>query len=227
MKRVLKKIEGQSVYEFLKEKFENLYYLPDAIFNEIRHTDGDFYVVVPEDTPENFIYQFSVGGQIIPFHKKANQNVYQINNLASDVLEAFLNQFINTQEENCVVLEDFNSEPDDEIIKTSSRKFNIVNNHLVYVIDSSYTQSDISNYLWASRSWIFFGVLLSLNKTIIDELKNTNHHYLPENLKNVLEKEIRAFFIEVYDGESFLFWIRRNEKDVFQLLNKQLLSFKQ
>ncbi len=225
MKLFLKKIEGLEVLNFLFDNFNNLGYLPQALLEKVSVTVGEFYVIVPPNTDETFVYNLKTGGQVIPFHKIEGQNVYSVTNLADKAIRVFLYNFLNETSNSYIALEDFNSHANDERVKKSTTTYSIIEDHLFYLLNSSFSKKQLNDSLLKAVSWLFFGALVQIESADIVIKNYKNHEFLTEQTKDIISENIQAFFIEVYDGESFLFWIKSDRPDILHQLNQSLDAF--
>lgn len=219
---ILANLIYDKVVPYVREKLIGEMYFSSLIATDFDLNKGDFFTVIPNNLPEDVVYRFDNGGYVYPFKRNEGETVVKTENVSREILDLFINQFISTEKSNCLGLEDFSASPNAPYVKKSNMKYSIIGDRLFYLLDNEYPYDAISRYLNFAGGYIFLGFFLNLNDTDIEKVKNGSFNEMPKEVLDAIYQGIEGFFLEVYDGESYLFWIKKDRKDILQLLQQSI-----
>jgi len=217
---ILKDLKIDVVSRYLKHKLLDEMRFSSLVSEKLDFKKGSFYTIVPEGLAEKALYNFKYGGYVYPFKKEAYQTLVKTENIAKNILLKSIYQFLSLSKTNCLGIEDFNADPNSSYIKKANLKYSIVDDRLFYLLDKSYTYKDIVQYLNISGGYIFYGLFLNFKEFEIEGLKNGYYKQMLEENINVIFNSIEALFLEVYDGESYVFWLKNDQSDLKEILLK-------
>lgn len=224
MKLTLIELDGQRCAEYVHKRFENMSYFSNQISNGFDFSDGKFYTIVPDQInphyPSPDYYDFEVGGRIFPFIR-TNESTQQHFNMGEEVVFKSSLEYVNANSSNCICLEDYNASPEAPYIKRLNHKYYLIDNRLIYLIDTNLSKEDYDNSVNSAVGYGFAGFILR----IPSGLKGLD--ILPYSGINQVSKElifasINSFYFEIYDEESYLIWVKKDDKSFFEILSNNV-----
>lgn len=223
MKLKLYQLDPTRCMKFLLEEFGGWGAITDEIIHSsIIATCGLFYCVAPESilNPEN-LYDFLVGWQIFPPSKEVYyQDGYRvrrvINYAHQIVIDLYFDYCNNHSHNSIIVIEDASASQEGEYFKETKRQFWTYRGEVIYVIDKPNLPM-LREYVNYAKGYGFM--------PFITEPKLTNA--LPGQIISDVEAEdfivnIQCFATSVYDGESYLIWIRNGNEELLDALQKRI-----
>lgn len=228
MKITLKELDNLRCTDYVKQHLDGMPYLSNRIAHDIDFNSGRFYVIIPENiNPEYPVpdyYDFGTGGRIYPFHREDGETVRQQINESEDLIREAAIEYINADLSNCLCLEDFNAKPHYPYIINSKREYYLIEDNILYLIDNKMTLEEIDGDFNSSIGYGFICMTLNIPKGL-NTLSLTTNKTISDEAKDFIFRSINSFFIEIYDNESYLIWVKDPEENYFfDILNKKMVS---
>lgn len=228
MKIILKELNNLRCTEYVKQELDGMPYFSNRISHDIDLHSGKFYVIIPEiinpDYPVPEYYDFRTGGRIYPFHREDGQTIQRQINESEDLIRESALEYINADLSNSLCLEDFNADPHYPYIVTSKRKYYLIGDNMFYLIDNKMNLAEIESDFNSSIGYGFICMTLSIPNGL-NTLNLITAKAMSNEAKELIFKSINSFFIEVYDNESYLIWVKDpGENLFFNILTKKIIS---
>lgn len=223
MKLCIKELNTAKCVKYIREDIPGEMLLSSLIKDKLSHEKGKYYTIVPENTNETDLYSFEIGGKVYPFMRIEDMNERKVVNKSEDVLLATLVKYVQGDQDLFFGIEDYSADTGFPYFVNSNRKYHLINDRIYYLIDKTHSSEEILRHIkWASgygflcATLEFKHGLNLLVKAMIDEV--TNKEITPS-----LIEIVNSFFVEIYDGEGYLIWLKGGEhNDLFHFFNSQL-----
>jgi hypothetical protein len=220
----LKVLNKLKCSEYIKQSLMGMLFFSDKISHELDLNHGTFYTLAPKDVREEDLYNFEIGGRVYPFKREEGELIKQLKNKGDNIIMGSLVECIKSDPFHSLCFEDYSADPGFPYIIKSNRQYFLIDNKVFYLIDSSLQDEEIRRYFNWVRGYGFLGMLLKMN-TGLDRLNINVGKELSDLAKGDIFKSINSFFVEVYDGESYLLWINNREGETFlDILTRKIES---
>jgi hypothetical protein len=209
----LKELDNARCAEYIKDRLKNLVYFSARMSRELNFSEGTFYTIIPDDINPAFpvpdYYEFRWGGRIFPWSKEEDVNIVQVFNHAGGIITESANEYVNGQASHWACVEEFIESPGS---KWLNRDYYVADNKVVHLINAIEPDSNFLEY----GNWGFNCLLLELD--LVEGMPG--QELAPEMLGKIYQS-IRAFYVEVYDEESYLIWIKHPQENPFLKILEQ------
>ena len=171
---------------------------------------GELFAFVPDGTSENLLFKFESGG-IYSYEDELNakQTVIRIKNESKPLVMREIELHLTSSINNCCLFEDSLAIPSDAWVVTSQVKYiHFQNKEMFYFFDNNFRdQEEIDEAFKQSESHVFLSALSSLGS-------NERAGFSPYKEVTVIQlelftKNISSFFINAYDHEGYLMWVKK------------------
>jgi hypothetical protein len=228
MELILKELDNQKCTQYVKYKFEKLSYFSDRMSHDFDFNQGTFYTIIPRhvnpDYPDPAYYEFETGGRIFPFKREEGMSSQLHINYSEEVMMESIFRYLKADRSNCICLEDYSADPDFPYVKKSGMEYYLINNKIFYLIDNKLGSEEINKSFASALGFGFVCLILHLHNEL-SGLELNPHAEMNGNAKEKLFKSIDSFYIEVYDEESYLIWIKDVEKSqFFEILSEKVMQ---
>jgi hypothetical protein len=207
----LQQLDAARVIPYLVEAMEAIELYPAMLARIISGgNDGVFYALTPPELGETDVYDLEGGWKFDGLRVFVEPNVARVFNVYSDWLPQLIREFLNSKQR-FLLLEDLNSSPDYVYVKDRPKEFFVHDDHLVYIENEGCDIEKIRTHLIYAQAWIYTGVFTDF----------TGRDFEPEqDYQDVglISQHVEAFFFEIYDGESLLFWFRHPKHELIEKL---------
>jgi len=221
MNLVIKELDFNKCYHFMKEEFGNELRFTELFFSKHQLEAGDFFTVVPDNVRVESLYEFKTGGKIYPFYRPANVTVMPVRNDGENIFKSSVIDYLFQSNNHFIGIEDYSAATNSNYIKENNLKYHLLSNgHLFYLLNNNFTPSEVLKHYWFSKGYLFLCSILKLpgNSDFLLSHKELSDY----NMENYILPGTISFFIEVYDGEGYLLWVSRQDDSFLKLIKEQL-----
>jgi hypothetical protein len=228
MDLILKALDNKNCTEYVKRQLERMSYFSDRISHDFNFDQGDFYIIIPEqvnpDYPDPAYYDFEIGGRIFPFKREEGESIQQHINYSDEIMMESIFEYIKTDTSNCVCVEDYDADPNFPYIKNAEREYYLINDKIFYLMDNKLCPKEIK-YNFASAVGFGFICLVLQVPNGLSALELHARTEMNAAAKEEIFKNIDSFYMEVYDEESYLIWVKNPGKSLFfNILSKKVMQ---
>jgi len=202
-----KEVTSKQAFDYLREQINSEKPLSKFLSQQDIES-GKVYTFVPEYVSEEQLYKFSTGGLYFSEKKLINGAwLSEIINESKPRIQQMIKDYLNAFQNNCCIFEECNSAPTDPWVITSKVEYVHMHDDMYYFFD----KKNINPYMFqeafdGSGGWYFLCVLSSLEVE-----KHANFAPFKEvssRLLKTIANNATAFFVEAYDHEGYLMWIK-------------------
>jgi hypothetical protein len=202
-------VTGDAALNYVKQELSRGCFLSDCI-NKLSLGNGDIFAFVPEGTPEKTLYNFEYG-VLYPFDETVlmkGPTSMPIQNDARPILVEMIQEYLTQREVNCCLFEDQIRSPEDPITKTSVLEYVQIEGKMLYFFNFHKNgASTVRKAFVASESHVFLCALSSLDIAVQNEFLLNKEINL--SLIEKFAAGVSSFFVNAYDHEGFLMWVRK------------------
>lgn len=197
MKLTIKKLEKEKAKTHIEGVINDWTYFGKKIVAENVFEQGEFYAIVPDDITEERKYQFKHGGFFI--------SESDVIHSSKDISINFVSYYLKANNNGLLLIEDFLSSPSDGWLRKHDVKYHIANDTVVYLLGAGNSKEKVEECYGLGSEYPFMPFLSNCDI----ELSSINKNIPEEYLKAILNG-IEVVFYEIYDGESFMFWVKNS-----------------
>lgn len=228
MELILKELDNLKCTKYIKERLNNMLYFSDRIARDVDFNQGNFYIIVPEKVnpqyPNPDYYDFQRGGVIFPFEREEGVTVMEHINETENIVWTSSLEYIQSNMFHAICLEDYNARLDFSYVKNAGRKYYLINNRLFYLLDNSVAIEAINDAFYTVVGYGFMCLILNIQQGL-DALNVTHGQELQDVSKERIFQSIDSFYVDVYDDESYLIWVKDAKESKFlEVLSKKILQ---
>jgi hypothetical protein len=202
-----KDVTGPKAFTYLKEQ---LYLGGKTLSNSIERITieaGKVYAFVPENTPNEVLYDFNEG-VIYPFDRELLRNkpaLIPVQNESRPFVMNFVLEYLSEGNDNCCIFEDPVGSPEFPYLINPRKEYVYIKDEMFYFFDK--LNNDEAKFKSAFKDSEAYYFLCALSKVEI------NDHILFYGMKKIdpqliekIVKNIVSFIVRAYDGEGYLIW---------------------
>ncbi|OJW82306.1 MAG: hypothetical protein BGO69_17095 [Bacteroidetes bacterium 46-16] len=208
MKLEVRKLKNSICKDYLNEHLAGWGILTAQIIDNYNVSAGSFYCLAPVNIDDKSLYSFSTAkGDIIstPWPQ--------------EVVINFIHGYLKSSKFKKAIIENYSFKPNDEYIIRSKKEYFLVQDVIFYLLDANNTMDDIRECFKLASGYGFCPMLIESDINLIAQSENIN-----KEDENKLLENTCMFLTPIYDGESYLFWIKEGYTELLQAFKKQLKS---
>lgn len=168
---------------------------------------GEFYVVAPEDADIKKLYDFNYGGRIFPrgdIETVNGHEVEKVENYGEPTVKSMIKGFLLKGENNYVLFEDYLSKSTDKWIEVEKPNYYTINNEILYLLTTP-NIDEVDRYYNLANNFHFMPIMFQYELPKMGPKSDIGLY------SKAIVNNIQVLFYEIYDGESFLIWVKSEE----------------
>ncbi len=203
-----KDVTGLAAFKYIREELSKGLSLSEYLNNTLTIETGRVYSFVPEDAPENEVYNFDYGMLYgSDSLRKEGQFVMPVRNDATPMVISEIQEYLNLNNTKCCLFEDCTQWAGDFALESSGieyQKYNTRNIYYFFGLGNNNLEK-ITDAFFSSNSYVFLCAFSNLD--VEEQRKIIPFSEITVESMKLFVTNASSIIVKAYDGEGYLIWI--------------------